>query len=474
VPRAGWVKPQDDQRLSDHVALGVLTRTFPPALVDSVVRETGREQQRSRLLPSRLVVYYVLALALFSQAGYEEVMRSLIEGLAWESGWRQRWNVPTQPAISQARARLGVEPLRELFGRGCVPLATKKTPGAFWRGRRLMSIDGTCLDVADTPGNDAEFGRPGSARGEGVSAFPQLRMVALAECGTHAIVDAAMGPCSSGETTLSRGVLGSLARGMVVLADRNFFSFGLWNEARGSGAELVWRTKSNHSLPVDKPLGDGSFLSHVQANDDRRRLKHPVSVRVVEYRLDDPARPPAEDTTYRLLTTMLDPRRAPASELAALYPQRWEFETTLDELKTHQRGPRVVLRSKTPEGVRQEAYGYLCAHYAIRALMAQAADDNGVDPDRLSFTRALHAARRSVRAGVGTATHALAASLPFVLAEIAHELLPERRLRGAGRVVKRKMSNYGVKRAEHRCWPQPTRPAADVLRILGPTLAASP
>ena len=167
MPRAGWVKPQDDQRLSDHVALGVLTRTFPPELVDEVVRQTGREQRRHRLLPSRLVVYYVMALALFSQAGYEEVMRSLVEGLAWGSGWRQSWRVPSQPAISLARARSGAAPLTELFARACVPLAAPGSPGAFWRGWRLVSMDGTTLDVADTPENAAAFGRPGSGRGSG-------------------------------------------------------------------------------------------------------------------------------------------------------------------------------------------------------------------------------------------------------------------------------------------------------------------
>jgi hypothetical protein len=462
------VKPQDDQRLSDHVALGVLTRTFPPVLVDAVVRDTGREQQRQRLLPARLVVYYVLAMTLFSESGYEEVMRNLIEGLSWESGWRQRWSVPSQPAISQARARLGSEPLAELFARGCVPLGTKKTPGAFYKHWRLMSIDGTCLDLADTPENESEFGRPGSSRGEGVGAFPQLRLVALAECGTHAVVGAAIGPNRTGESTLARGVLGSLEEGMLVLADRGFFGFTLWNEARAMGADLLWRTKTIHSLPVDERLNDGSYLSHIQANDDRRRLRNPVTVRVIEYRIDDTGRPQSDDTAYRLITTIVDPKKAPAAELAGLYPQRWELETVLDELKTHQRGPRVVLRSKSPEGVRQETYGYLCTHYAIRALMAQTAEDNGVDPDRVSFTRALRAARRSVRAGIGSTTQNLTAALPETLAEISSGLLPERRLRAAARVVKRKFSNYGVKRSAHRPWPQPSCPPPEALRILGP------
>src|SRR5450759_5761948 len=191
MPRAGWIKPETDQRLSDHVALGVLTRAFPPALVDAVLAETGRGEQRNRLLPARLVVYYVLAMTLFSQAGYEEVMRNLTEGLAWADGWRRGWQVPSKSAIFQARVRLGVPPLQVLFGRACVPLGTAATPGAFYRGWRLVSIDGTTIDVADTEANAGAFGRAGTGRGEG-SAFPQLRLVALGECGTHAIIAVAM------------------------------------------------------------------------------------------------------------------------------------------------------------------------------------------------------------------------------------------------------------------------------------------
>ena len=462
------MKPQDDQRLSDHVALGVLTRTFPPALVDAVVRETGREEQRSRLLPARLVTYYVMAMALFSQAGYEEVMRSLVEGLSWESGWRQRWTVPSQPAISQARARLGSEPLAELFARACVPLAGPETAGAFWRGRRLVSMDGSTLDVADTPSNVAEFGKPGSGRGTGEGAFPQLRVVALAECGTHAMFAAALGPCTSGEPTLARQLAGALTPDMVVLADRGFTGHPLFSAFAAAGAQLCWRAKANAVLPVLDRHGDGSFRSELVAADDKRSRERVTEVRVIEYELDDPGRPQAEDTRYRLVTTLLDPDDAPAVELAGLYAQRWEFESALDELKSHQRGPRVVLRSKSPDGVRQEAWAHLCTHYAIRALMGTAAHDSGVDPDRISFTRTLHAARRSVRAGLGTEATALMAALPAALAEINAELVRPRRLRAAARVVKRKMSNYAVKRAEHRNWPQPQQAPASAVRVVHP------
>ena len=465
MPRAGWVKPQDDQRLSDHVALGVLTRTFPPGLVDEVIVAAGRGEQRSRLLPARLVVYYVLGLALFSESSYEEVMRNLVEGLAWQSGWRQQWRMPSKSAIFQARQRLGSEPLEGLFDRGCVPLATEQTPGGFYRDWRLVAFDGTTLDVPDTDDNAIEFGRPGASRG--ASAFPQARLVAFAECGTHAMTGAAVGPYRESEQALTRRLLSHLGPGMLCLADRGFAGFPLFAAAQATGADLLWRARSNAVLPVLERFDDGSFRSEIVATEDKRTRANVLSVRVIEYALDDPGR---DDTPerYRLITTIADPEAAPADELAALYAERWEIETALDELKTHQRGARMVLRSKTPDGVRQEIYGHLCTHYAIRALMSTAADDQDLDPDRISFTRTLRAARRSTRAGLGTATINLAAALTDTLAEILHELLPQRRLRSAARVVKRKMSNYGVKRAEHRNWPRPTLTPLQAVTVLEP------
>ena len=400
MPRAGWVKPRSDQRLSDHISIGVLTRVFPPELVDRVVSGAGRTEVRHRLLPARVVVYYVLGLALFSQASYEEVMRELVEGLSWASGWSQSWSVPTKAALSRARARLGAEPLRALFSEVAVPLATAQTRGSWYRDWRLMSIDGTCIDVADTPANAAEFGRPGSGRGQGAGAFPQVRLVGLAECGTHALTGAAMGACRTGETTLTRDLLGSLHQGMLVLADRNFYSFELWNEARATGADLLWRTKAGHVLRPHEQLPDGSWLARLRRLSNYHMRGTDVVVRVIDYAVDDPGRPQAEPR-YRLITTILDPAAAPAAGLAALYPQRWEFETALDELKTHQRGPRVVLRSKMPDGVRQEIYGYLCVYYAVRWLMHAVALEADADPDRLSFTRTLRAARRSTASHPG-------------------------------------------------------------------------
>jgi hypothetical protein len=373
---------------------------FPPELVDRVVAEAGRVEQRHRLLPARVVVYYVLAMALFADASYEEVMRALVEGLSWSSGWRQVWEVPAKGSIFKARSRLGREPLRLLFEAVARPLASEATRGAFYRQWRLMSVDGTCLDVADTAANEQEFGRPGSSRREGGGAFPQLRLVALSETGTHAICAAAMGPLSSGENALADELVPRLEPGMLCLADRGFYSFQRFHTARQTGAQLLWRVSANMLLPREQPLPDGSYLTRVYANQpDQRAHRDGHQVRVVEYQVDDGLSDPEQ--RYRLLCTILEPEHAPAADLGVLYHERWEIENALDELKVHQRGPRVVLRSKAPDGVYQEAYGYLCTHYAIRKLMHDAALTGDLDPDRLSFTRSVRAARRSARTQPG-------------------------------------------------------------------------
>jgi hypothetical protein len=388
VPRAGWVKPDSDGRLSDHISIGVLTRVFPPELVDAVVEAAGRVEQRQRLMPARVTTYYVLAMALFSQASYEEVMRFLVDGLAWQSGWRREWRVPTKGAIFQARKRLGSLPLQALFEGTARPLGTAESAGVWLRGWRVMSLDGTCLDVADTPANEAAFSRPGSSRGEGRSAFPQVRLVGLCEAGTHAIVDAALGPYGSGERDLARRLLRSLAPGMLCIADRGFYSGSLWREAAATGADLLWRVRTDVTVTHERDLEDGSYLARVGGG--ARRAGNDHLLRVIDYRLDD-----GDGQAYRLLSTITDPDDATATELARAYTQRWELESAFGELKTHQRGPRVVLRSKQPDGVLQEAYAYLCTHYAIRTLMHEAALAAELDPDRLSFTRTLRVARRT-------------------------------------------------------------------------------
>lgn len=396
MPRAGQVKPPTDERLSDRIAIGLLTRVFPPAVVDAAVSAADRGEVRSRLLPARVVVYYVLAMCLFSGQGYEEVMRLLVGGLEWLGRWRRAWSVPSTAAIAKARARLGPEPLRGLFESVVRPLATEATRGAWYRGLRLVAIDGATLDLPDTAENEERFGRAGSGRGEGQGAFPQVRLVGLGECGTHAVFAAAMDSYSTAEKTLAERLLPWLRPGMLALADRGFLGIDLWRQASRTGAQLLWRASASYSLPVLEVLADDSYLSRLVPSTTaaRRGGTEAVTVRVVEYTIDDGRAPDGEH--YRLVTTLLDPEQAPAAELAELYAQRWELENTLDELKTHQRGAKVVLRSRFPDGVEQEVWGLLLVHWAIRELMHTAALDGDVDPDRVSFVRTLRLARRAV------------------------------------------------------------------------------
>lgn len=393
MPRAGQVRVSNDDRLTDRIAVGVLTSTFPPALVDEVLEATGRVERRHRLLPARVVVYFTLAMCLWADEEYVEVARLLVGGLKTMSRWRGSWRVPTSGAITQARARLGSSALKLLFERVAAPVSAEGSAGSWWRGLRLMAIDGTVFDVADTSANEAHFGRPGSGRGETKGAFPQARVVALAECGTHAIVGAQIGPCTTGETTLARGLFGLLNEVMLLLLDRGFPGYELWQAAAATGAQLCWRTKSNAVLPVTTALPDGSYLSVLRPPRGHRGA--PITVRVVEYRLTHPSRQ-ADEGPIRLITTLLDPATAPALELAGLYGERWEEENAFDELKTHQRGAKQVLRSKSPEMVTQEIYAHLLVYFAIRSLINRAAQNDELDPDRVSFIASLRVVRRQV------------------------------------------------------------------------------
>ena len=379
--------------MSDLVSVGVLTRVFPPALVDEVIEASGRMQVRHRALPSRVMAYFAIGMGLYSDGSYEDVLSQLTDGLAWASGWREQYRLPGKSAIFQARERLGSEPLAQLFARVARPVGAADGPGVWLAGRRLVAVDGTCLDVADTPGNDAFFGRPGVNKGE-KSAFPQARLLAFAECGTHAIFAATIGTYGQAESVLIEDLLPHLRPGMLLLADRGFFSYALWRKACAAGGDLLWRVRTDAYGPAPahvEDLPDGSWLAHLRASKDR--VHEPMLARIIDYTIDDGR---ANATVYRLVTTLLDPAEAPAHELAAAYTQRWEIESVFDELKTHQRGPKVVLRSKSPDLVLQEIWGYLCCHYAIRSLMSQVADHAGHDPDRVSFVAALRIVRQSV------------------------------------------------------------------------------
>jgi hypothetical protein len=378
-------------RLSDHISLGVIARAVPPVRVRQVLAETGRASERERDLPAQVMVYYAIALALYMGSSTREVLRCLLEGLRWLWG-AEAVKVAGKSGISQARGRLGEAPLHRLYETVVQPIATRASKGAWYRNWRLVSLDGSCLDVADTEANRAAFGLPGASRGE--SAFPQLRFVALVENGTHVLFGARLGRYAEGETTLAHKALAALRPDMLCLADRQFFGHALWQAAAASGADLLWRVKHNLRLPREAVLADGSYRATIYPTDkDRRHRAGGVRVRVVEYRLEGIA---DAEPLYRLVTTVLDPAQAPAAELAALYHERWEIEGALAELKTQLRGARVVLRSKTPELVRQEFWGLLLAHFAVRGLMHEAALRADEDPDRLSFSHAVRVVRRKV------------------------------------------------------------------------------
>jgi len=377
-------------RITDYISLGVVAKFFPREKVAAVLEETGRASVRERDLPAHVVVYYVIALALYMRSSYREVLRCLLEGVPWLLDPSAAVKVAGRSGISQARSRLGPEPLRKLYAAIVAPIAEKRTQGAWYRQWRLISLDGSTLDTADTVENEKAFGRPGASRGS--SAFPKIRFVALLENGTHVLWAARMSPYRTDEITLAQEVVPALGKGMLCLADRFFPSYKLWRKAAHTGAELLWRTRQHARLDVDQRLPDGSYLSRIYAStSDRRNQRKGIVVRVIDYRLKDVKE---AEPIYRLITTILDPAQAPAKELAALYHQRWEIETALDELKTHLRGAQIVLRSKTPELVKQEFWGLLMAHYAIRGLMHEAALKAGEDPDRLSFLHAVRVVQR--------------------------------------------------------------------------------
>jgi hypothetical protein len=374
------------------ISAGVLASVCPRALIDEVLAQTGKGSQRERLLPAPAVVYYVMALALWREAPLEEVLRVVCEGLQWLSGGQAGALQASKSAISQARTRLGPEVMRQLAERVLRPLARPDAPGAWYRGWRLMAVDGSCMDVADEAVNAEHFGYPAASRGQ--SAFPQARVLGLIECGTHAVVAASIAPYGHSEVAMAAELLPAKLTGdMLVMADRNFYGFKLWQKACASGAKLLWRVKSNLGLPVQQELADGSYLSTVYDSDDRAR-RSGQQVRVIDYTLKDSATPVQD--SYRLVTNILDAEAAPALELAALYHERWEIESVFDEFKTHMRSTSTVLRSKTPKLVEQELWGLLLAHFAVRQLMEQAAWQQGLDPDRLSFTNALRVIKRKM------------------------------------------------------------------------------
>lgn len=379
-------------RITDLISLGVVAKMFPLGKVKRVLEDTGRTSKRQRELPAHVTLYYVIAQALFMQVSQREVLRCLLEGVRWLLGRETAVKVTSKSGISQAKTRLGWEPVKQLHDELVGPIAVKKTRGAWYRNWKLISLDGSTMDVADTPENEAAFGRPGSSRGR--SAYPQIRLVSLVENGTHVLFGSEMAGYSTGEITLSQLVLQRLQPGMLCLGDRNFLGYERWKQAQATGADLLWRAKKNLRLEREKDLPDGSYRSWIYPSKrDRRKKTNGIAVRVMEYTLEGV---PNAEPLYRLVTTILDHNAAPAEELAALYHERWEIETALDELKTHLRGAQIVLRSKTPGLVKQEFYGLMMAHFAVRGLMHEAALKANEDPDQLSFLHAVRVIRRKL------------------------------------------------------------------------------
>jgi transposase IS4-like protein/DDE family transposase len=400
-------------RLSDQVSLGVLASSVPRDVIDEVVVAAGRAAKRSDgKLPPHVMVYFVMAMALFAEEDYEEVAARLAGPLGSWGCWDAGWGVPTSGGITQARKRLGWEVVQEVFVRVAVPVADLMTRGGFLGPWRLMAIDGFEWDVPDTPENAAAFGYAGS--GDHRSAFPKVRVVTISECASHAVVDAEMSGvvgAGSGEQTLAGRLYGQLGTDWLLIADRNFYTWAGWKAAAAGGTQLLWRVKSDLGLPMLEMLGDGSYSS-VLINPKirgaaRQRLieatrtgqeldpDHAVRVRVIEYTVPD-RDGDGTGELIALITTITDPWAASTQILAQAYQQRWEHETGNDQLKTHLRGPGKVLRSKSPDMVRQEIYGYLLTHYAISTLICQAATEADIDPDRVKFTRTLRIVRRTL------------------------------------------------------------------------------
>lgn len=379
-------------RITDYISLGVIAKTFPLTAIHSALAKTKKASIRQRDLPAHVVIYYVIALALYMRSSYREVLRCLLEGIQWLRDPSVSLKVAGKSGISQARTRLSWEPLEQLHDQLIQPIAIQHTKGAWYRQWRLVSLDGSTLDVADERANEEAFGRPAASRGS--SAYPQIRFVSLVENGTHVLFGSKMEAYATGETTLAKAVLSRLQKGMLCLADRNFFGFALWKQAQATGTDLLWRVKKNMRLACEKRLPDGSYLSRIYPSErDWRHKSNGIVVRVIDYQLEGIA---DAEPIYRLVTTILDHEQAPATELAALYHERWEIETALDELKTHLRGSKIILRSKTPDLVRQEFYGLMMAHFAIRGLMHEAALKADEDPDRLSYLHAVRVVRRKL------------------------------------------------------------------------------
>lgn len=399
---------QSGVRLADYLSTGLLARICPPDKVAMALAACGRQSQRQRDLPAHATAYYVMALSLYQGVNYSEVLRIVTEGMQMLGDGAVRREVG-KSGISAARTRLGWQAMAHLADQVLIPLADERTPGAFITGLsgryRLVSLDGSCLEVADQSANAQAFGYPST--GQGRTGYPQIRFTALVENGTHALFGVASAGFKDSEVSLAHKTIAHLKPGMLCLADRGLAGFPLWQAASATGAHLLWRVTKNRYLPILKRLPDGSYLSQIEPAVATKKTMTgstlPIAVRVIEYELPGALEP---EPLFRLITTLLDEKEIPAQTLARLYRERWTIETTLAEMKTTLKGSSIVMRSKTPDLVRQEFYGLVIAHYAIRKLMQEASlgargnqsPGQGAPPDSLSFKQAANTVRRKLPA----------------------------------------------------------------------------
>ena len=378
--------------IGERIGITAICRSFGRGDIERALQASGRQTYRRRELSAELTIYFVIAMALLMHVNLREVLRCLYEGLR-SIGSPAAIKVTGKSGISQARSRLGSEPLRHLYEGTVVPIATPRTRGAWYGSWRLVALDGSTLNVPDEDANRTEFFEPTTFNDH--SPFPQIRFVTLTETGTRVLFGAQMADYRTSEVALARQVVRVLKPDMLCIADRGFFGFDMLQRVRATGAQLLFRARKDSVLPVSQVLSDGSYLSDVNTwrRGNRGERKPAMTVRVVRYRLDGVEDP---DNVYTLVTTLLDPDAAPAADLAQIYQERWEIETAFDELKTHLRGARLCLRSKTPELIRQEFYGLMLAHYAVRMLIHEAALKVDDDPDRISFTHSINVIRRKL------------------------------------------------------------------------------
>jgi hypothetical protein len=453
----------NEMRFPEAVSLNVLEQAIPQTMVEAVIADLGVGEQRVRKLPAVMTLLVCIAMGLFTNMALEQVLSKMVKGLRYV--WPEPdYRTANKSAICQARQRLGARPVVELFHRVCRPLATEQTSGAFLFGLRLKAVDGTTEDVPDTPANAAYFGRHHGSRGD--SAFPQMQAVYLIECGTHAICDAGFWPCHTSERPGGARLLRSVGEGDLIMWDCGFHSFDMAVRTLQRHAHFLGRLPAHVKPKFVQALPDGSYLAYLYPSDYQRKKRgEHLLVRVIEYTLDDPHRP-GHGERHRLVTSLLDVLAYPAHTLACEYHQRWEVEITIDEVDTHQRLPNLPLRSQTPVGVIQEAYGLLIAHYAVRTVMHDAALRVGLDPDRLSFVNAVRILCDAIPEFQMTTPEQLPKLYQRLLDDIARHRLPERENRSNPRVVKRKMSKFDLKRPEHLRWPQPSKSFQDAVVIL--------